>query len=264
MRATTRPVAGSTRSRPTEGGIATEIHTAPAPAARSQVLPAGRGKARTAFVAGSIRTSDPPPMYVSAHSAPSPKESSEAWTPILAMILPVTGSTRRRPAASSTHRLPAPKARPVSDAPGSARTWLARSVRGSTRSTALPVVTHAAPPPVARPRIPGSRKVAVTTARAGPRCAPPAPGGGCVPHPAAAAIRTAEVTTAQATLLLLKDRCHVPAQGRRDRVTPIRVMHVLFIGQHSEPAGSKPPRIAGLLHLWRRATTRGCRNEGLR
>src|SRR6266700_201740 len=241
MRATTRPLAGSTRNRPTEGGTATDIQTAPSPAARSSILPGGRGKVRTAFVAGSIRTSGPPPMYPSAHSAPAPKDSAEAWTPILAVTLPVTGSTRRTPAASSTHRLPAPKATPVSDAPGSDRTWVARSVCGSTRSTALPVVTHAAPPPVATPRIPGSRKVAVSTARAGPRCAPPAPGGGCVPHPAAAAIRTAEVTTAQATLLLLKDRCHVPAQGRRDRVTPIRVMHVLFIGQHPEPAGCKPP-----------------------
>jgi len=168
MRAATRPVAGSTRSKQPEAGQVAVTHTAPSPAARSQVLPGGRGKVRTALVAGSIRASGPPPMDPSAHGAPSPKDSAKAWTPILAVTLPVTGSTRSSPAAPSTHRLPAPKTMPVRDAPGSDRTRTARSVRGSTPTTALPVVTHAAPPPVATPRIPGSRKVAVSTARGAP------------------------------------------------------------------------------------------------
>src|SRR6266542_6482626 len=93
MRATTRPLAGTTRNRPADGGIATETQTAPWPTARLRVLPAGRGKTRTAFVAGSIRTSGPPPGYLSPHSAPSPKDSAEAWTPIRAVTLPVAGST---------------------------------------------------------------------------------------------------------------------------------------------------------------------------
>jgi hypothetical protein len=210
MRAATRPVAGSTRSRQPNAGQVAETQTAPSPAARPQVLPGdGRGKARTAFVAGSIRTSCPRPRYLSAHSALSPKDSAEAWTPILDVTLPVRGSTRRMPALPSTHRLPAPKATPVRDAPGSPRNWLARSVCRLIRSTALPVVTHAAPSPVATPATPGSWKVVVSAARRGP-CSASRPGAGPALHAVLAAARAAAVTTAHAVPLHRRKRSHVP------------------------------------------------------
>ncbi len=69
-----------------------------------------------------------------------------------------------------------------------------------------------------------------------------APSARRVPHPPIVTARTAATTTAPATPLRQVESGHVPGPGDRIRAARIRVMYVLFIGRHPEPAGWIPTR----------------------